>query len=350
VISAIILILVPLTGAGQGVGPDTAPQHASNELLLSAQFDNDLFASSDQDYSSGSRIAISGGLKAGPGLFLETIVKGLGAIHLPLERNSGDPYDNHYSWAFGATSLIFTPNSIVSPIPPPGQRPYAGWLGLEASVQHLSDHRMSTLTLIVGVTGDASQAEELQDWVHEYLSENAQYRGWDSQVPEELTLALVYDRKNHFSLTDMGERWGLESDSFLEWGFSLGNYRTDAYIGGTFRFGLGLPGHYLVPRIEPGLLVNKVSPEVSPEGDWSLFGFAGLKGISVLHDITLDGPLFRDFAYAVESRPLVGEMITGIGVRFKRLQLLFSHTMRTEEFENQTDNHEYGSITALYQF
>jgi hypothetical protein len=66
--------------------------------------------------------------------------------------------------------------------------------------------------------------------------------------------------------------------------------------------------------------------------------------MAVAHDITMDGPVFRDYAYTVESKPFVAEGILGIGIRYSRWQLAVARTLRTEEFEGQGRDHEYGSV------
>ena len=71
---------------------------------------------------------------------------------------------------------------------------------------------------------------------------------------------------------------------------------------------------------------------------------AGVRGTAVLHDITLDGPLFSDWDSKVSSKPLVGELLVGIGARYHAFELSYSKTYRTDEFNGQRENQEFGSV------
>jgi hypothetical protein len=70
----------------------------------------------------------------------------------------------------------------------------------------------------------------------------------------------------------------------------------------------------------------------------------GARGNVVLHDITLDGSLFQDNHYTVNSEPLVGELVLGAGMSLGSFELLYSRILRTDEFEGQHANQEYGSL------
>jgi len=332
---------------GETPPPPEAREAAS---MLLVQFDNDLFAGTDQNYSSGTRIAYGGNYRRAPE-FLNGLMSALGNLRAPFSNGHISPYPDRLAWSVGLTTQMFTPDSVEATTPPPGQRPYAGWLGLEGSVQHMDDTTFSSLTLAIGTTGEHAYAEDLQDFTHQYISDDEEYQGWDSQVPGELTVDLLYDRVQMTGLFDGNEEGqGFDIDNFLEWGVALGNRRTHAYVGSRIRFGWSLPAYILSPRIELGMLTQRIPPSLSGHSDWSIHAFASGRGYLVAHDITLDGPLFRDYAYAVESEPLVAEGMLGIGLRYKKLMLLVSRTFRTMEFKTQADDHEYGSVSAVYQF
>jgi Uncharacterized protein conserved in bacteria (DUF2219). len=86
--------------------------------------------------------------------------------------------------------------------------------------------------------------------------------------------------------------------------------------------------------------------------DFSLSGFVGVRGTLVGHDITLHGPVFRDFDPGVDPELLVGELVYGLAVRVYALDLSISQTLRSDEFRNQTENQSFGSILlqARYRF
>ena len=72
--------------------------------------------------------------------------------------------------------------------------------------------------------------------------------------------------------------------------------------------------------------------------------FGGVRGYGVLHDISLGGPVFRDWAESVDVEPLVAELSFGVAARWKRIELSLFHTLRSDEFEGQRNRSRYGSV------
>lgn len=149
------------------------------------QLDNDLFSGSDRNYTNGIRLGL---------------VKELGTeydfhqfLHKHLYRLSGADQDSRFrrfalyknddlrfAVGGGLTQLMFTPEDSTALTAPKGQRPYAGWLGLEFTLQAKNDDRVSGVTFSVGATGSASIGEESQEWVHTNISGSPIFQGWDS--------------------------------------------------------------------------------------------------------------------------------------------------------------------------
>ena len=329
---------------GRVSASDDRPSH------LTVQLDNDLFSGSDRDYTNGVRIALLSPVKARE---LNPVQNLLVRFHNSLTRigaSSGmvgeDPGELRLDWGTGLTQLMYTPSDYDAVVPPPGERPFAGWLGLEWSLHVHNRDSMSSLTFIVGLTGPNSLARQAQEFVHEYISKSPVFSGWDSQVPEEYTLNLQLDRRLRIRwLEQMTDNTLLEMDGYAEWGVALGNLRTEAHAGLLVRLGYNLPLAYLTPRVQLGTYASPLRRERTvAAGNWSWCIFAGTRGTAVAHDITMDGPVFRDYAYTVESKPFVAEGIVGIGIRYSRWQLAVARTRRTEEFEGQGRDHEYGSV------
>ena len=82
------------------------------------------------------------------------------------------------------------------------------------------------------------------------------------------------------------------------------------------------------------------------------FGFwvqGGVNGRAVAHDIFLDGNTFRD-SHSVDKEYWVGEAELGGGVRWGRLKLSYTHTLRTEQWRGQGDVQYIGSVALSYAF
>ncbi len=345
-----MLVLWGASGLGRAA-TEAAPMSVADSFVV-IQLDNDLFTGSDRDYTNGIRIAalntvaessvndLQGGLLR-LGEKLDSSVLGWLGTQL-------DPA-TQYEVGTGLAQLMFTPEDPFAPAAPPGQRPYAGWLGIEYSVHAKNAETLSSMMLTVGLTGEAAWAEKAQDLVHRHISGSPLFRGWDSQVPEEVTLNLHLDHKRYLG---QSAEDGLMFDGYWEWGGALGNFRTDLYTGALFRAGWNLPVQYVAPRIQLGSYSHEFfdrSPARSGR-EWSVYVMAGGRGTWVVHDITLDGPLYRDYAGAVSSKSLVGEVLVGVGFRFRQLTFSVARLYRTAEFGGQDGGHRFGSVQLGARF
>ncbi|MDX1681284.1 MAG: lipid A deacylase LpxR family protein [Akkermansiaceae bacterium] len=319
------------------------------------QWDNDLFAGSDRNYTNGIRLAVGGPMGTDPDY---------GQIRNWLRRFSGDRtgpdfidrltgFDSSeidYSWGLGFTQLMFTPEDPVPATPPPGERPYAAWTGMEISMQARDENSLSTVALTLGVTGDWAFGEEAQDFVHHNISDSPIFNGWDSQLPEEPTLNLFFNHKRRMQFLDNFQHGPLGMDGYTEFGASIGTLRTDFYVGGVMRAGWNLPGTFSSPRLQLGSYGSQYfANPANPADRFRAYLMVGAQGTLVLHDATLDGSLFRNWTHSVDSEPLVGEVMTGIGIGYGNFDLVYSQVYRSDEFRQQNSSLEYASLQLVWQ-
>lgn len=314
------------------------------------QWDNDLLTGTDNGYTNGARIAYTKELSPDSSQhgFLQNSLRRLTGADRS-DRLSDfrfrDTGELRFQYGIVLTQLMFTPEENEALLPPAGERPYAGWLGLEFSLQASAGDSASTTTLSIGTTGQPSYAEDLQKWMHQNVSDSPIFQGWDSQAPSELTINLHFDHKQRLTFLDASGGWPLEFDGFYEWGGTLGNFRTSAYMGSLIRFGHNLPARYATPRVQLGSFTETIFDTAdTADEDFSLYGFAGIRGYAVAHDISLDGPLFRDWEESVDSEPWVGELSFGVAARWRWAEISLSHTLRSDEFEGQNNTSRYGSV------
>lgn len=322
----------------------------SQPWQISLQWDNDLLTGTDEGYTNGARIAFARALppdSSRHNQLQNTLRRLTGA-----EVNSAfsdlrfpGVGDLSFQYGIGLSQLMYTPQNPDTTTPPPGERPYAAWSGLEFSLQASAQNSASTATLSIGTTGDLSYGQDLQNWIHETVSDSPIFEGWDSQAPGELTLNLHFDHKRRIRFLDTSKNWLIQIDGFTEWGASVGNLRTDLYAGAHLRMGRNLPDSHLTPRVQLGSFTETLFRHAAvDEGKVSVYGFAGIRGYGVVHDITLDGPLFRSWDESANSEPWVGELSFGLAGRYGPLEVSLSHTIRSDEFSGQTNRSRYGSV------
>lgn len=328
---------------------ETAPDTSAPWKFVT-QWDNDLLTGTDRGYTNGVRIALVREIDPNREVH-NTLQRAL--YRLSRAGSDGIWGDDQrfssedslrFSWGLGLTQLMYTPDVFTTPTAPFGERPYAGWLGIELSLNVSDSDSVSGVTVSIGTTGKYSFAEQAQDWVHRNISGSPIYQGWDSQVPGEPTLNIHFDRKQKISFLKPTEDWPIMLDAYYEWGAAVGNFQTNAYIGSLLRFGHNLPNTYATPRVQLGSYGQALFAPAEHRADFSIYGFTGIRGTGVLHDITLDGPLFRSSNTGVESKPFVGEYIYGLALRLSSVDISISQTTRSDEFNGQTANQRFGSI------
>ncbi len=344
------LLFVFLSFISLNLAAEASLESEGTPWQLLFQLDNDLFSGSDKNYTNGIRLGFVRELPSDKEFdrFLEK--------HL-LRLTGADDRADTFQWRLhdrdnlrfasgvGLTQLMFTPDDPEALSAPEGQRPYAGWLGLELTLNAKNSDRVSGITLTIGTTGDASFAEPAQDWVHEEISNSPEYQGWDSQVPNQVTINLHFDHKQRISRLEKLRLGPIDFDGYYEWGGAIGNFQTNAYVGSLLRFGYKLPATHSTPRVQVGSFGHELFRESSEKRHpFSALGFFGVRAAAVAHDITMDAGWFDDFDTGVESKLYMGELLLGFGLRYGVADLSYSHTIRSDEFYDQKKNQQFGSV------
>lgn len=330
---------------------------STNNTGFIFQIDNDLFTGSDRDYTNGIRFAYIQDLTSNQAThnWLQKSLYNLsGAANdsfINRYRYQNDDLLNQtsqFSWGIGLTQLMYTPDDSTALTAPEHERPYAGWLGLEFSLHVKNEKSASSVTLSVGTTGPNSYAQDGQNWIHENISSSPFFQGWESEVPGEMTINLHFDHKRKVNWFESKKHDSFHLDGYTEWGAAIGNFRTNAYIGGLIRGGYNLPQTYTTPRVQIGsyghAFFENDSLDPHTKTNFSLFSFVGARGSMVLHDVTLNGPVFRNFDTNVDSQLFVGELLLGFGIKAYDLDISFARTLRSNEFHGQNKNQKYGSL------
>ena len=338
--------------------PTEAPPEREARGFLTFYLDNDLFSGEDQDYTNGARASwISENRPAFGYLPARQVLEKLsGADEASslirnlsgFERGDIESGNVVLNYGLSVTQLMFTPADFESTTQPPGERRYAGFLGLGFSLHAKNEQVLNSAELILGTVGPRSYAEETQDFIHD-LRGIPEFQGWDDQIPNEFTLDLSFIQKRRVRFLERPER-NFSMDGFTEWGARLGTFQTRAHAGGFFRFGFHLPADFTDPRISATAYSQRLFENSrSSDADWSLYGLVGAGAGAVLFDATLDGPLFKNFDTGNTRETWVGESYLGFGLRWKTLEISYVHTFRSEEYKEQSGGSEFGSLALLWR-
>lgn len=343
--------------AAAALGVTSADSVANESGYLTLFIDNDLFAGTDSNYTNGVRISYI--TESKPVIDIPFVQKNL-------NRFSGDresaewmqrlwgfknPEEIEYDYGFAITQLMFTPETREALTPPAGERPYAGWLGVGFSLHTRDSHALNSVEISFGVVGSHSYAQESQDFIHD-LRNIEKFQGWDSQIPNEFTFNIAFNQRRRWELLDEKKLpFGLEIDGFQETGYALGNYITEAHVGAMLRMGWNLPVEFSDPRLTTTAHTQKIySNENINSKPWSFFVLAGFRAGYILHDITIDGPVFRNYDTGIDREPWAGELYAGFGVRLKRWEIGYAQTYQTKRFKTQKEPQAFGSIVVRRRF
>jgi hypothetical protein len=312
-------------------GPPCAPAVA-DEGILTVQFENDIVADADGQFTHGTRLA----WMSPEGQVPEWARRIADAIPRLAEVST-----KRIVYSLGQS--IFTPDDITIEEPVPEDRPYAGWLYAGIGLVSVGERALDNLEINVGVVGPASFAEQTQTAFHRWFGFDRP-EGWRHQLENEPGLELVFERKwRAWQKFGVG---GLGGDVVPHVGVALGNVLTQGAAGLTLRIGDDLPNDYGPPRIRPSL---PGSDYFDPEDRFGWYFFVGAEGRAVGRNIFLDGNTFRD-SPRVDKRNLVADFQAGIAVIFGRVRLAYTHVLRTREFETQDDPGQFGAFSVSTRF
>ncbi len=357
----LVVVAQHSTAAGQVPGPPVptiATDSVANDSgYLTFFLDNDLFGGTDSNYTNGVRVSYI--TEGKPIIGIPFIQKNLHRFSADEESSSWlqkiwgfkNPDGVEYAHGFALTQLMYTPETRAALTPPPGEHPYAGWLGLGFSLHARNTQVLNSVEISFGVVGPHSYARESQDFIHD-LRNFGKFQGWDSQIPQEFTVNIDFNQRRRWRVLDeLKLPLNLETDGFHETGYAFGNYLTAVHVGCMVRIGWNLPLEFSDPRLTTSAHTQKLYTNGSVDNSaWSIYALAGARIGGILHDITIDGPVFRSFDTGVEREPWVGELYAGFGVRYNDWECGYVHTYRSKRFKTQKTDQSFGSIAVRKRF
>jgi hypothetical protein len=320
----------------------TAAAQADSEpktRAFSFYFDNDLFYGTDRCYTGGGKIVWRTGdikdIKSKPLLRWMPFVK-------------KPDFSHHLS--FSVAENIFTPDDIERGDIILDDRPFAGHLYLGMGIHSTGIRRMDTIEFNLGIVGPHSYAEDIQRFVHTIMNARDP-RGWKNQLKDELTLQLLFNRKWKLLSTENPHGFGF--DLIPHCGGGFGNVYIYSNAGVQARIGWNIPDGFGTLIIRPGSDANIGFVNRNPNGpQGKKFGFhifTVLDGQAVLRNIFLDGNTFKD-SHSIEKKNFIADIMAGFGVKFGSLSISYAYVFWTKLFDNESQNHIFGSVNISFTY
>ena len=333
------VLVTALQPAIPALAAEPNPLRADDDGTITFIWENDRFGGTDRNYTNGNRISYLSPTQSIGDVAARAAQTLLGA----------DGTDNvRYGLALGHS--IFTPEDTRASAPRPNQHPYAGYIYGEAAIQVERPQRLETLTLQMGLVGEAAGGEFVQNNFHRLIGVD-EAQGWDNQLKTEPAFMISYDRsfRSIFDWEAGEGDWldGYGVDITPSLGASLGNVSTQAQFGLTFRFGEDLRQDFGPPRVRPALAGGGF---FTPKDNFSWYIFAGVAGRAVAYNMFLDGNLLRSGGPSVDRRPVVADFQLGIAMQLHDIQLSWTYVTRTEEFKTQGTQQQFGAFSVSYKF
>lgn len=350
-IMACLLVFLTTTW---GHGEETTVEPVGDKVCLakdhhtfSLYMENDVFLANGDDgqYTNGLKLSWSRyGLSELPEDAL------LHKWLYPVARKFGmdTPAASEKALTFSIGQNIYTPDNIEEKRLIKDDRPYAGITYLELGFHKKYQRRMHTFGVIAGIVGPHSYADKVQTEVHRFLNNDIP-KGWQNQLEDELVLGLVYDYKRKLFMTNINQGFG--GDVIFYTGGSLGNALTSYQAGISFRSGWNIPDDCGNFPIQDATCFNAetVQTTCTHVNRTGCHFFLSLSGRAVLQNIFLDGNTFRD-SHRVDKKPVVGSVMTGIGITGSRMKIIISFVGKTRSFEHQDSSESFGSIDIAFHY
>ena len=247
-----------------------------------------------------------------------------------------------YSIAYQIGQAMYTPEDTSVYEPQPDDEPYAGLIYGSVDFKVKKRSYSDTFTVLAGVVGPLSLAEETQKFVHKHIVGDP-LNGWQYQLKNEPVLNIMYERRWPVYGGRIGSLINYEVLGIANG--KLGTMLTEAAAGGALIFAHNKATHdKLASASHPGSFYffrNDI-----PNG---LYAYVGGVGRLTLRNIFLDGNTFRE-SYSVERRPLHQALFYGLGYAAKKWMVSVAWFKESRRFKTQREGMFYGSLMFSYRY
>lgn len=240
---------------------------------------------------------------------------------------------------------MYVPRSIKIPVPSLSDRPYAGWLYLNAASHVATENSLDTFAITAGIFGRHSYAGDVQQWWHDTFDFDEPL-GWDYQLDDEFGFVLSYKHSQRVWRAKTG---ALECDAIVSGAVDAGNVMCQGVLSALLRVGSNLPESFDFCRID---YASSTDVAYSRGGsDFHFYFQCGASARFVGYDITINGGAFASSPYKLNPEWFVCEPMGGFSLRYKNAQADFNLTYRTRDFRGQDiGHHTFWTVSLKYLF
>jgi len=247
-----------------------------NTASISLSLDNDGLLGTDRGYTNGlffkfnanSTVAINDN----SAVILNTV-----GNWLPLQA------DTNKGWGITAGQQIWTPTDLTSIFEGENDRPYTGFLFIEANIFEFSAEEANKYSLMLGAVGPDAFGENSQKSVHSLIG-SPKPMGWGRQIKNQTVFNFSYQGQR---LLTRSQGWlDNDYDVGLSTRVNIGNYQSELALGSTVRWGEALHESFAAVGTMPG---NYIDPSVLSKSRSGQFYYLALEARYRFQDITIDG-------------------------------------------------------------
>ncbi|WP_309641217.1 lipid A deacylase LpxR family protein [Flavobacterium sp.] len=312
----LFLIAFPLCLFAQKIDNTASFRDLKTERYFRFNYDNDYFASKDQDYTQGYNFEL-----VSPAM-----------RHNPINKLFQKSKKRESQYGISIEHIGFTAFNIGSPEIQYGDRPFAAAIMLKSfAIATDTIHKSRWVSsLNIGLIGPGAFGKEMQVAIHEATG-NTIPQGWQHQIRNDAVLnyEVGYEKK----LLRYNNLFSLQTNTTLR----LGTLFTNASVGINTTFGI----------------INEPFASLKTKKKLALYGYVQPMLNIIGYDATLQGGLFnRKSPYTIPDSQIerfTAQVNYGIVLQTCTLFLEYSRVMITREFEKGSSS-KWGGIKIGFRF
>lgn len=334
------LCMMAMVGVSMADAQTPAPLEQRDPLTVRMYWENDggpmrFDTASDRYYTNGAAMSITHQPQWAADL----------APHMPFADAFG-PAKTGAGYVAG--QLMFTPDDINTAALVPDERPYAGYLYGGVFWQRANANTLDHFEFNLGLVGTSSGADELQDYIHALVSTDEPL-GWGNQLHDEVTFQFHLRKKWRSEIGRV--EWAnheMVMQLIPQAGAAVGTVQRHLEGAATLRFGANLPDDF-----GPSHIGDMPTAPGSMSRGLSAYAFARVGMRIVEHNLFIEGNTWRS-SHGRQAEVWVGDITMGASVGYHSdpwaVDLTWSHTWRTHEFEGQKRDNDYAALNLAVTY